>query len=49
MARKQPYDIGYDRATRKHLRAIEAKYHALIRATIEEQLQFEPSKETRNR
>src|SRR5438552_12992667 len=32
-----------------HLRAIEAKYHSLIRAEIEEQLQFEPAKETRNR
>ncbi len=49
MARRQPYDISYDRATKKHLRAIEAKYHALIRAGIEEQLQSEPGKETRNR
>ena len=49
MARKQPYDISYDQATRKHLRAIEPKYHSLIRAAIEEQLQFEPGKETRNR
>ena len=49
MARKQPYDISYDQATKKHLRAIDAKYHSLIRAEIEEQLQFEPDKETRNR
>jgi mRNA-degrading endonuclease RelE of RelBE toxin-antitoxin system len=49
MTRKQPYAISYDRATRKHLRAIEAKYHALIRAEIERRLQFEPAKETRNR
>lgn len=49
MSRKQPYDISYDQATRKHLRAIEPKYHALIRAKIEEQLQFEPARETRNR
>jgi hypothetical protein len=49
MARKQPYDISYDQATKKHLRAIEVKHHALIRAEIEEQLQFEPGKETRNR
>jgi mRNA-degrading endonuclease RelE of RelBE toxin-antitoxin system len=49
MARKQPFDLSYDRATKKHLRAIEAKYHSLIRAEIEEQLQFEPGKETRNR
>jgi mRNA-degrading endonuclease RelE of RelBE toxin-antitoxin system len=49
MARKQPYDISYDAATKKHLRAIEAKYHSLICAEIEEHLQFEPGKETRNR
>lgn len=49
MARKQPYKISYDQATKKHLRAIEANYHSLIRAAIEEQLQFEPAKETRNR
>ncbi len=49
MARKQPYQIRYDQAVKKHLRAIEAKYHALIRAAIEEQLQLDPAKETRNR
>jgi len=49
MARKQPFDLSYDPATKKHLRAIEAKYHSLIRAEIEDQLQFEPGKETRNR
>lgn len=27
MARKQAYDISYDQATKKHLRAIEAKHH----------------------
>jgi mRNA-degrading endonuclease RelE of RelBE toxin-antitoxin system len=49
MAHKQPYEISYDRATRKQLRAIEAKYHALIRAEIEKQLSYEPGRETRNR
>lgn len=49
MARKQPYGISYDPATKKHLRAIEKKHHSLIRAEIEEQLQVEPTKETRNR
>ncbi len=49
MARKQPYDIRYDQATRRHLRAIEPKYHSLIRAAIEEQLRDKPNKETRNR
>src|ERR1700752_2231655 len=49
MARKQAYGISYDRAIKKHLRAIEPKYHAFIRAAIEAQLQHEPNKETRNR
>lgn len=49
MARRQRYDISYDQATKKHLRAIAVKYHSLIRAEIEKQLQFEPAKETRNR
>ncbi len=33
---------------RRSTRAIDAKYHSLIRASIEEQLQFEPGKEARN-
>lgn len=49
MARRQLYEISYDQATKKHLRAIDAKYYSLIREKIEEQLQFEPAKETRNR
>jgi hypothetical protein len=46
---RQPYTLVYARATVEHLRAIELKYHSLIRAAIEEQLQFEPDRETRNR
>ena len=49
MARKQPYAISYDQATKKQLRAIDKKHHSVIRAEIEEQLQLEPGKETRNR
>ena len=49
MARTQPYVIGYDPEVRSHLRAIDPKYHSLIRAEIEDRLQFEPDKETRNR
>jgi hypothetical protein len=49
MPRKQPFTLSYDQETKGHLRAIEAKYHALIRKTIEEQLLFEPERETRNR
>ncbi len=49
MARKQPFSVSYDQATKEQLRAIEAKYHSLIRMVIEEQLLFEPERETRNR
>src|SRR5437764_47945 len=49
MARKRPFGLSYDPATKEHLRAIEAKYHSLIRSVIEEQLLFEPERETRNR
>jgi hypothetical protein len=38
MARKQPYHIMYDEATKTHLLAIEPKHHSLIREKIEEQL-----------
>ncbi|MBI3681252.1 MAG: addiction module toxin RelE [Acidobacteria bacterium] len=41
--------IAYDHNSKPNLRAIEPKYRGLIRMTIEEQLRFEPGKETRNR
>ena len=46
---RQPFTITFAKEAKAHFRAIERKYHALIRATIEEQLQFEPDRETRNR
>jgi mRNA-degrading endonuclease RelE of RelBE toxin-antitoxin system len=49
MARKQPFSLVFDPETRQHLRAIERKYHSLIRTAIREQLRFEPETETRNR
>jgi mRNA-degrading endonuclease RelE of RelBE toxin-antitoxin system len=49
MARKKPYTLAFASAVNEHLRAIEAKYHALIREKIGEQLRFEPSAETTNR
>jgi mRNA-degrading endonuclease RelE of RelBE toxin-antitoxin system len=49
MARKQPFSLSYDQETKGQLRAIEGKYHSLIRKAIEEQLLFEPESETRNR
>src|SRR5262249_9202286 len=49
MARRQPYSLVYAPEVKKHLAAIDAKYHALVRSQIEEQLLFEPGVETRNR
>src|SRR5690349_13857999 len=49
MPRQQPYELIYAEAILSHLRAIEPKYHSLIRRIIEEQLAFEPFVETRNR
>jgi hypothetical protein len=39
----------YDTEFPSQIRAIERKYHSLIRATIEQQLTHEPEIETRNR
>jgi len=49
MPRKPPFALRYDRDIKRQLVAIEAKYHGLIRKVIEEQLPFEPERETRNR
>jgi mRNA-degrading endonuclease RelE of RelBE toxin-antitoxin system len=49
MVRRLPFALIYAPAVRAHLRAIETKYHGLIRDKIEEQLEFEPGVETTNR
>jgi mRNA-degrading endonuclease RelE of RelBE toxin-antitoxin system len=49
MARRQAYALGFASEVTRHLRAIDAKYHALIRQKIGEQLRFEPATETTNR
>jgi hypothetical protein len=49
MATQPPFDLMYDPAAVGHFTAIDAKYHSLIRTTIEDQLQFEPESATRNR
>jgi mRNA-degrading endonuclease RelE of RelBE toxin-antitoxin system len=49
MVRKRPFTIRYDSEVKQHFRAIERKYHALIRTTIDEQLRYEPLVETENR
>jgi mRNA-degrading endonuclease RelE of RelBE toxin-antitoxin system len=49
MARRLPYTLAFASAVTQHLRAIGAKYRALIREKIGEQLRFEPGAETTNR
>jgi mRNA-degrading endonuclease RelE of RelBE toxin-antitoxin system len=43
------FALFYAPITKQHLRSIEPKYYSLIRSTIEQQLTFEPTIETRNR
>ena len=45
----RPFELIYTAGFIVHLRAIERKYHPLIRTTIEEQLRFEPQVRTKNR
>jgi mRNA-degrading endonuclease RelE of RelBE toxin-antitoxin system len=49
MARRQAYTLAFASEVTKHLRAIDAKYHGLIREKIGEQLRFQPGTETTNR
>lgn len=49
MVRRLPYRLIYDTEIPRQLRSIERKYHALIRANIEDQLTYEPEVETNNR
>lgn len=49
MAHRVPYRLVYDTEISRQLRSIERRYHALIRANIEEQLTYEPDVETTNR
>lgn len=49
MAKEPPFTLVYANEVKNHLRAIEAKYHSVIRAEIEVQLLHEPGVETRNR
>lgn len=49
MTSRQSYELVYAPQVRDHLRFIERRYYAQIRSSIEEQLQFEPDAEARNR
>lgn len=43
------FRIVYHSQLKSHLRAVDRKYHSLIRQTIDTQLSYEPEVETRNR
>jgi hypothetical protein len=45
----EPYSLVYAPVTKEHLKFIHRGEHSLIRMNIEEQLKYEPEKETRNR
>ena len=45
----QRFLLIYASIAKFHLKTIERTYHSLIRTTIENELQFEPDVETRNR
>jgi hypothetical protein len=49
MNSKRAFELVYASQVKDHLKAIERKHYGLIRQEIEEQLQFEPEVETRNR
>lgn len=49
MAKKQPFVLVYADEVKSHLRAIEQKYHSVIRSEVELQLLHEPDIEARNR
>jgi hypothetical protein len=49
MVDRAPFSLVYAPLVRDHLRSIEPRFHALIRENIENQLQFEPDIERRNR
>lgn len=49
MSPPRPFEILYPPILNAHLKTIEPKFYSLISTTIEEQLQFLPDTETRNR
>jgi hypothetical protein len=49
MVRRRPYALVYAPVVKQHLRVVERQHYSFIRATLEEQLRFEPGTETANR
>ena len=49
MKSRPRFHLVYAPIVKTHLKTIERKYYSLIRTTVENELQFEPDVETRNR
>src|SRR5438034_9548990 len=49
MAKRSRFTLSFAPQAIEHLDRIESKYHGLLRRTINEQLTFAPTEETRNR
>src|SRR5688572_29909735 len=49
MVKSRKYTLVFAPETVEHILAIDRKHHPLIRRTTDEQLQFTPLRETRNR
>jgi len=49
MTRGKRFQIIYAPVVKQHVKAIDSKYHSLIKEAIETQLEAEPDVETRNR
>ena len=49
MVRRRAYTLVYAPVVKQHIRAVERHHYSLIRATLEQQLRFEPGTETTNR
>ena len=49
MAKRPKFTLSFVPEAIEHLDLIESKYHGLLRRTINEQLTYSPTEETRNR
>jgi mRNA-degrading endonuclease RelE of RelBE toxin-antitoxin system len=49
MPERIEYSLVYTVSFKRHMKLLEAKYHSLVRETLEKQLQYEPQVKTRNR
>jgi mRNA-degrading endonuclease RelE of RelBE toxin-antitoxin system len=49
MSPPERFELIYPPLIKQHLKSIEAEYYSLIQESLENQLQFQPDLETRNR